>query len=151
MGSTYINLYVSSTVSQVMKFLAIILFIAHVAACSSYVSEDKNTESLSVSIAKRERVSDVTLKWLNQTTMQITWPEKEIDLIHLKATKNLDGSPSKCIFKGTFGNGTGDEAAVVGCMGDEAVVNIAHDGGVSELTLRDGVTLEFVAEGDGDN
>ena len=74
-----------------MKFLAFVLFIAHVAACLSYVSEDKNTESLSVSIAKRERVSDVTLKWLNHTTMQITWPDKEIDLIHLKATENLDG------------------------------------------------------------
>ena len=74
-----------------MKFLTFILFIAHVAACLSYMSEDKNTESLSVSIAKRERVSDVTLQWLNHTTMQITWPDKEIDLIHLKATKNLDG------------------------------------------------------------
>ena len=69
----------------------------------------------------------------------------------LSFTRSISGSPSKCIFKGTFGKGTGDEAAVVGCMGDEAVVNIAHDGGVSELTLRDGVTLEFVAEGDGDN
>ena len=74
-----------------MNFLAFILFIAHVAACSSFMSEDKNTESLSVSIEKRERVSDVTLKWLNHTTMQIIWPDKEIDHIHLKATKNLDG------------------------------------------------------------
>ena len=85
------NVTVSNMDSPMMKFLTFILFIAHVAACLSYVSEDKNTESLSVSIAKRERVSDVTLKWLNQTTMQITWPDKEIDLIHLKATKNLDG------------------------------------------------------------
>ena len=84
------NVTVSNMDSPMVKFL-FILFIAHVVACSSYVSEDKNTESLSVSIAKRERVSDVTLKWLNQTTMQITWPDKEIDLIHLKATKNLDG------------------------------------------------------------
>ena len=40
---------------------------------------------------------------------------------------------------------------MVGCMGSEAVVNIAHDGGVCELTLRDGVTLEFVSQGDNEN
>ena len=54
------------------------------------------------------------------------------------------GSPSKCIFKGQFEKKTGDTAAVVGCMDNETVVNIAHAGAVTELTLRDGVTLEFV-------
>ena len=42
-------------------------------------------------------------------------------------------------------------AAVVGCMGNETVVNLAHDGRVSELTLRYGITLEFVSNGDNEN
>ena len=36
-------------------------------------------------------------------------------------------------------------------MGSEAVVNIAHGGGLTELTLRDGITLELVAVGGTDN
>ena len=44
------NVTVSNKDTPMMKFLAFILFIAHVAACSSFMSEDKNTESLSVSI-----------------------------------------------------------------------------------------------------
>ena len=34
-------------------------------------------------------------------------------------------------------------AVVVGCMGSETVVNIAHDGGVRELTIRDDLTLQY--------
>ena len=60
----------------------------------------------------------------------------------------ISGSPSKCIFNGRFENKTGDTAAVVGCIGSETVVNIAHNGFVSELTLRDGVTLEFIPKED---
>ena len=36
-------------------------------------------------------------------------------------------------------------------MGNETVVNLAHDGRVSELTLRYGITLELISNGDNEN
>ena len=56
------------------------------------------------------------------------------------------GSTSKCIFNGRFKNKTGDMAVVVGCMDSETVVNIARNGRVRELTLRENLTLHFVSK-----
>ena len=40
-----------------------------------------DTQGLSMSVAKTEQESDITLTWLNQTTMHIVWPEKSTDII----------------------------------------------------------------------
>ena len=85
---------VISITSPVMKFLAFALLFTHVGACASYLASSRETERHSVSITKIERVSNVTLEWLNNTTMQITWPDKGKDLIHLKASNNVDGKIS---------------------------------------------------------
>jgi len=146
MGIDNLMITLGRIVSQ-MLLLVFGLLVTNVVSSSA----SNGTERHSVSVAKRERESNITLSWLNPRTMQIIWPDKVTDFIHLQSSKNLDGSPSKCIFEGTFEDKTGDVAAVVGCMGSEAVVNIAHDGGVCELTLRDGVTLEFVSQGDNEN
>ena len=54
-------------------------------------SASNGTERHSVSVAKRERESNITLSWLNPRTMQIIWPDKVTDFIHLQSSKNLDG------------------------------------------------------------
>jgi len=125
-----------------------ISLVTNVVALPSGLTADIEIKGLSVSLTEIEQESDISLAWLNQTTMHIMWPDRTTDIIHLQASKNLDGGPSKCIFNGQFENKTGDTAAVVGCIGSETVVNIAHNGFVSELTLRDGVTLEFIPKED---
>lgn len=78
--------------SMVVKLLAFVLFSGHVGASSSYDDANSKNESPSVSISTRDRViSNITLDWLNRTTLQITRQYKEIDLIHLKAGSNFDG------------------------------------------------------------
>ena len=54
-------------------------------------SASNGTERHSVSVAKRERESNITLSWLNPRTMQIIWPDQVTDFIHLQSSKNLDG------------------------------------------------------------
>ena len=57
-----------------------------------------DTHGLSVSVAKTEQESDITLTWLNQTTMHIVWPEKSTDVINLEAGQNFDGTIILFIF-----------------------------------------------------
>ena len=49
---------------------------------------------------------------------------------------SYSGSRHRCIFEGAFKNNTADKAIVVGCIGDETAINIAHRGGINEFTVK---------------
>ena len=66
---------------------------------------ENEIEGHSVSVTESEQESDVRLAWLNQTTMQIVWPDKTADIIHLEASKNLDGNIQTGDMKRRPGNG----------------------------------------------
>ena len=57
---------------------------------------------------------------------------------------SYSGSRHRCIFEGEFKNNTADKAIVVGCIGDETAINIAHLGGISEFILKNNITQQLI-------
>ena len=60
---------------------------------------------------------------------------------------SYSGSLPRCIYEGAFKNNTADKAIVVGCIGDETAINIAHQGGISEFTLKNDTSRQFFPKG----
>jgi len=92
--------------------------------------------------------STAELQWKNNTTMIITWPNQDYDLILLAPPKHLfEIGEEDCIFSGTLQNDHMSVATIDGCLSSAATIaHIASTkyGRWELILMANGTTLEHV-------
>jgi len=89
--------------------------------------------------------SNFSLRWLNETSMEVTYPDNSKIEVKLSPTSNFD-EPTPCLFMGSLGEDANGDVVVIGCLGEETEVTInSIKWGIHDLVLRtNGETEEIL-------
>ena len=92
-------------------------------------------------------LSEITLTWLDEQTLEMKLADNTTHEIELIAAKNIPGIDVPCLFSGVLPGDPEAEVAVSGCKGEDLEVSIASEkllGGLGDLLVEADKTYKII-------
>ena len=92
-------------------------------------------------------LSEITLIWLDEQTLEMKLADNTTHEIELIAAKNIPGIDVPCLFSGVLPGDPEAEVAVSGCKGEDLEVSIASEkllGGLGDLSVEADKTYKII-------
>jgi len=90
-----------------------------------------------VSGEPRQVETHFTLRWLTETSLEVTYPDTSNTQVKLSPTSSFGDDPTPCLFEGSLGEDSLVDVTVFGCRGEETEVTInSIKWGIHDFILR---------------